>query len=170
MKFLPFPERRARLADWGGASRVRTMVANTQADETANDNTEEYLPAKNLTPEEVYRAAATLSEEEFEQMNECGLTVDADSYADRVLVSLNVELAERVRRHAWRSDREPNAVLDAFLKHGDRLRGRTQPARKMTDVACHLCGYEWEYSGGLPNATCPNCTRKTPAENGETAP
>lgn len=30
---------------------------------------------------------------------------------------------------------------------------------------CDNCGYEWEYSGDLPWATCPACTRKTEVEN-----
>lgn len=29
---------------------------------------------------------------------------------------------------------------------------------------CHLCGYEWEYTGSLLMATCPSCGRKTEAE------
>lgn len=28
-------------------------------------------------------------------------------------------------------------------------------------VKCRHCEYEWEYSGDLPSATCPSCTRKT---------
>lgn len=26
---------------------------------------------------------------------------------------------------------------------------------------CNHCGYEWTYSGELPQATCPACARKT---------
>jgi predicted Zn-ribbon and HTH transcriptional regulator len=29
---------------------------------------------------------------------------------------------------------------------------------------CHNCGYEWEYSGEMKQATCPSCGRKTPVE------
>lgn len=28
-------------------------------------------------------------------------------------------------------------------------------------VVCNNCGYDWEYKGGLPWATCPSCLRKT---------
>lgn len=28
-------------------------------------------------------------------------------------------------------------------------------------VKCDNCGYEWQYSGELPNTTCPSCQRKT---------
>jgi predicted Zn-ribbon and HTH transcriptional regulator len=31
----------------------------------------------------------------------------------------------------------------------------------MTTVECHDCGYEWEYKGNLPKATCPACSLKT---------
>lgn len=27
---------------------------------------------------------------------------------------------------------------------------------------CKHCSYEWEYSGDLPNTTCPACLKKTP--------
>lgn len=29
------------------------------------------------------------------------------------------------------------------------------------DVTCHNCGYDWEYSGDLPQTTCPACGLKT---------
>ena len=32
----------------------------------------------------------------------------------------------------------------------------------MAQVECHLCGYEWNYSGNMRMATCPSCGRKTP--------
>lgn len=31
---------------------------------------------------------------------------------------------------------------------------------------CSNCGYEWDYSGSLEQATCPNCGKKT--ETGST--
>jgi len=31
-------------------------------------------------------------------------------------------------------------------------------------VECHHCGYEWDYQGDMQRATCPSCSRKTPAE------
>jgi len=30
----------------------------------------------------------------------------------------------------------------------------------MPDITCPHCEYEWEYSGDLGMATCPNCQRK----------
>lgn len=32
---------------------------------------------------------------------------------------------------------------------------------RTTSVVCERCGYEWEYSGNLPQTTCPACERKT---------
>jgi hypothetical protein len=29
---------------------------------------------------------------------------------------------------------------------------------------CHLCSFEWDYSGDRAMATCPNCMRKTPVK------
>ena len=52
-------------------------------------------------------------------MNECGLTVDATDYADRVLVSLDADLAGWVKRRAWEFERDPNETLDALVNHGN---------------------------------------------------
>jgi len=36
----------------------------------------------------------------------------------------------------------------------------------VVDMAqCHDCGYEWEYSGDMKRATCPNCGVKTKVGN-----
>lgn len=32
------------------------------------------------------------------------------------------------------------------------------------NVVCVNCEYEWEYTGDMEQATCPNCQRKTPTE------
>lgn len=32
----------------------------------------------------------------------------------------------------------------------------------MSEVNCHACGYEWDYSGDMAKATCPSCNVKTP--------
>lgn len=43
----------------------------------------------------------------------------------------------------------------------------------MTDdkanTECGHCGYQWHYSGEMSVVTCPNCTRKTAANNIEDA-
>lgn len=31
-------------------------------------------------------------------------------------------------------------------------------------LQCHQCGYVWEYSGSLDQATCPNCSSKVPVD------
>lgn len=31
-------------------------------------------------------------------------------------------------------------------------------------LRCQQCGYTWEYSGSLQQATCPNCSAKVPVE------
>lgn len=31
-------------------------------------------------------------------------------------------------------------------------------------MTCKHCGYEWDYTGDLAQATCPSCQRKTPVE------
>lgn len=37
----------------------------------------------------------------------------------------------------------------------------------MTEVECHHCEYDWEYSGGMAMATCPSCSRKTSVDGDE---
>jgi len=37
-------------------------------------------------------------------------------------------------------------------------------------TTCDSCGYEWEYTGSLSRATCPNCSRKTRVETDEPTP
>ena len=32
-------------------------------------------------------------------------------------------------------------------------------------MKCTYCGYEWEYTGAMDRATCPNCSNKTPVES-----
>jgi len=33
---------------------------------------------------------------------------------------------------------------------------------------CTNCGYEWDYTGELQQATCPSCQKKTPVEDAKT--
>ncbi|RJT07526.1 hypothetical protein D3261_02720 [Halococcus sp. IIIV-5B] len=60
----------------------------------------------------------TLSSDGFEQMNQMAEGENDIETADRVLVSLDAELAERVEQRAWECERGPEAVIDAFVKHG----------------------------------------------------
>jgi len=34
-------------------------------------------------------------------------------------------------------------------------------------VKCQKCGYEWDYTGDLMRASCPNCGAKVPVEGGD---
>lgn len=36
-----------------------------------------------------------------------------------------------------------------------------------SEMKCTNCGYEWQYSGEMMQATCPSCQRKTPVEDDE---
>jgi hypothetical protein len=38
----------------------------------------------------------------------------------------------------------------------------------MTEVTCHNCDYEWDYSGSLKLATCSSCGLKTPVPEDDT--
>lgn len=96
------------------------MSANTDTDETEIDIPEEYHPAKNLSPVEVSRAFATLSSEGVNVFNQSETRTDGTvDDADRVLVSLDAELAERIHHRAWEFNRDPGILIDAFVKHGD---------------------------------------------------
>jgi len=96
------------------------MSANTDTDEPEIDIDEKHNPAKNLSPVEVSRAFATLSTEGVEEFNQSEVSTDGTvDDADRVLVSLDADLAEWVKRRSWEWDREPNAIIDAFVKHGN---------------------------------------------------
>jgi hypothetical protein len=35
----------------------------------------------------------------------------------------------------------------------------------MSEVTCHNCKYEWDYSGDMVKATCPSCNAKTPVDD-----
>lgn len=94
------------------------MATNDTTDEPKLNVREEYHPALNVEPEDVGRAMGTLTDDEFEQVNQMfGSDYDLES-ADRVLVSLDAELAQWIQRRAWECDRDPEAVIDAFVKHG----------------------------------------------------
>ena len=60
----------------------------------------------------------TLSSDGFEQVNQMSEEENDIETADRVLVSLDAELAELVQRRAWECERDPEAVIDAYVKHG----------------------------------------------------
>jgi hypothetical protein len=99
------------------------MPANQNAAEPAtdghepSDEPESYHPARNVSPEAVEQAMAALDEAELEAMNRAS-AADLDD-AERVLVSLDSQCAEYVRRHAWEVDREPGAVLDDLIRYAN---------------------------------------------------
>ena len=101
------------------------MSADFDADETANDGDEPYLnphlhPANHVAPIEVAQAMAALSEDEVEQMNQADVGEDPEfDDADRVLVSLDADLAEWIQKRAWEFGEDPNELVDAFVKHGN---------------------------------------------------
>ena len=94
------------------------MAANNTTDEPRLNVREQYHPAVNVSPKEVGRAMGTLNDEEYEQINRMTRGDYDIENADRVLVSLDAELAQWIQRRAWECDRDPEAVIDAFVKHG----------------------------------------------------
>ena len=54
-----------------------------------------------------------------------------------------------------------SAYIREILENRDTEGVFTENTQANTSlVECHSCGYEWEYKGDMPRATCPACGNK----------